>query len=127
MDNSMIDLRMIDLRMTDLHEREAVSNPHFAVRRLSNLVVTDKSKRREMSILITPALAQARQVVVPQIVGPLRPTILLPTAAINGLSLDDLEMILLHDLAPTAPAAPQPSSVSLSEARPPAAQHPPAN
>ena len=53
----------------------------------------------QLKIRVTPVLAQAERIVVPQIVGLLRPTILLPTAAINGLSLDDLEMILLHELA----------------------------
>ncbi len=54
---------------------------------------------QQWSLRIVPVLAQAERIVVPRIVGLLRPTILLPTAAINGLSPDELEMILLHELA----------------------------
>lgn len=46
-----------------------------------------------------PVLAHAEQVVVPNVVGLLKPTILLPSAALTGLSIDDLELILAHELA----------------------------
>jgi len=48
---------------------------------------------------MVPALAQAHGIVVPQVVGFLRPTILLPTSAIMGLTPEELEMILAHELA----------------------------
>lgn len=51
------------------------------------------------SMRVTPALASARDVVVPMVVGFVRPTVLLPLAAVNNLTLDELELILAHELA----------------------------
>lgn len=51
------------------------------------------------SLRVTPALALTEQVIVPQVVGLWRPTILLPAAALAGLRPDELEMILTHELA----------------------------
>jgi beta-lactamase regulating signal transducer with metallopeptidase domain/uncharacterized protein YjbI with pentapeptide repeats len=48
---------------------------------------------------IQPALTHAQDIVVPQVVGLLRPTILLPTSALSGLTPVELEMILAHELA----------------------------
>jgi beta-lactamase regulating signal transducer with metallopeptidase domain/uncharacterized protein YjbI with pentapeptide repeats len=44
-------------------------------------------------------LTHAQDIVVPQVVGFLRPTILLPTSALSGLTPAELEMILAHELA----------------------------
>jgi beta-lactamase regulating signal transducer with metallopeptidase domain/uncharacterized protein YjbI with pentapeptide repeats len=48
---------------------------------------------------IQPVLTHAQDIVVPQVVGFLRPTILLPTSALSGLTPAELEMILAHELA----------------------------
>jgi len=54
---------------------------------------------RAWSVRVQPVLRQAEHIVVPKVVGLVRPTILLPTAAINGLTASELEMILAHELA----------------------------
>ncbi len=54
---------------------------------------------RRWSLRVVPRLAQAERVVVPKVVGLLKPTILLPAAALAGLSTGELEMILTHELA----------------------------
>lgn len=48
---------------------------------------------------IVPVLAQAEQIAIPTLIGLLRPTILLPTSALAGLSVEELELILAHELA----------------------------
>ena len=48
---------------------------------------------------VTPTLRLAEDVVAPKVVGVLRSIILLPTSALSGLSPDQLEMILAHELA----------------------------
>lgn len=54
---------------------------------------------REWSLGVRCRLAESAEVVVPQVIGLVRPTILLPAAAITGLAPRDLEMILVHELA----------------------------
>ncbi len=54
---------------------------------------------RSWSMRVIPALAQVPGIVVPQVVGFLRPTILLPASALTGLKPEELEMILAHELA----------------------------
>ncbi|GAB5403175.1 MAG: hypothetical protein Aurels2KO_14060 [Aureliella sp.] len=54
---------------------------------------------RRYSLKLTPAIAHSEQVVVPKVVGLLKPTVLLPTSALTGLSTDEVEMILAHELA----------------------------
>ena len=51
------------------------------------------------SMTVVPALLQAERAIVPQVIGFVRPIILLPTSAITGLSADELELILTHELA----------------------------
>lgn len=46
-----------------------------------------------------PILAQSERVLVPTLVGLLKPTILLPASALAGLSPSELELILAHELA----------------------------
>lgn len=46
-----------------------------------------------------PVLKQVETLVVPKVVGLLRPTILLPASALSGLTTAELEMILAHELA----------------------------
>jgi len=54
---------------------------------------------RQWSVLIVPALARSEYICVPKVVGLLKPTILLPAAALTGLSTSEMEMILAHELA----------------------------
>jgi beta-lactamase regulating signal transducer with metallopeptidase domain/protocatechuate 3,4-dioxygenase beta subunit len=63
------------------------------------LVEALRSLAQQWSMKAVPALARAEQIVVPKVVGLARPTILLPASAIGGLSVDELEMILAHELA----------------------------
>ncbi len=51
------------------------------------------------SMRIVPRLARAEEIIVPKVVGLLRPTILLPMSAGTGLTTDELAMILAHELA----------------------------
>lgn len=53
----------------------------------------------QWSIKSAPILAHAERVVVPKVVGLLKPTILLPSTALTGLPIGDLELILAHELA----------------------------
>lgn len=57
------------------------------------------SLARGWSMRVVPALGRAERIVVPKVVGLARPMILLPTSAVSGLSPDELEMILAHELA----------------------------
>lgn len=51
------------------------------------------------SLKAAPALAHGEQVIVPKVVGLLKPTILLPTSALTGMQPEALELILAHELA----------------------------
>ena len=53
----------------------------------------------QWGLRIRPLLKQTERVVVPKVVGLLRPTILLPLTAATGLTAEELEMILAHELA----------------------------
>ena len=46
-----------------------------------------------------PALRLAEKIVMPKVVGLIRPSILLPASAITGLTMSELELILAHELA----------------------------
>lgn len=54
---------------------------------------------RQWSLAVVPVLAETTEVVVPKVVGFLRPTILVPAAALTGMSTDELEMVLIHELS----------------------------
>ncbi len=54
---------------------------------------------RRWRLQVVPRLAVAEQVAIPGVIGLLRPTILLPAAALTGLSRQELELILAHELA----------------------------
>jgi beta-lactamase regulating signal transducer with metallopeptidase domain len=45
----------------------------------------------------TPMICWSERIVVPAVVGVLRPAVLLPTAIANGLTIEQLEHILLHE------------------------------
>ncbi|HBL44464.1 carboxypeptidase regulatory-like domain-containing protein [Gimesia sp.] len=54
---------------------------------------------RKWSLKAVPVLARSEQIIVPRVTGILRPMILLPASAISGLTTDELELILAHELA----------------------------
>ncbi len=68
---------------------------------LSNGPLVDllRSLAEQWSMRVVPTLARAEQIITPKVVGLLRPTILLPTSAVTGLSTEELELILAHELA----------------------------
>lgn len=55
--------------------------------------------RRRWPLHHAPAVARSEQVVVPALVGLLQPTILLPVSAAAGLTPQELELVLAHELA----------------------------
>ncbi|MDA1229628.1 MAG: M56 family metallopeptidase [Planctomycetota bacterium] len=65
----------------------------------ASILAMVKGLTQKWSMKVEPVLALAEQVVVPQVVGLLRPTILLPASALSGLSVDELELILTHEVA----------------------------
>ncbi|MCO6047736.1 carboxypeptidase regulatory-like domain-containing protein [Aeoliella sp. ICT_H6.2] len=54
---------------------------------------------REFALPLRCTLASSSEVLVPTVVGFVKPTILLPASALTGLSASELEMILVHELA----------------------------
>ena len=54
---------------------------------------------KRIGLWVTPAVAFCRKVVGPTVVGILRPTILLPISFTSGLTPEQVEMILAHELA----------------------------
>jgi len=63
------------------------------------LVEMVRAIARKWSMRVVPTLAWAEKIVVPKVVGLVRPTILLPVSAIAGLSANELDLILAHELA----------------------------
>lgn len=54
---------------------------------------------RKLGLSTAPQLFESALIQVPMVVGYLKPVVLLPAAALNGLSTSQLEAILLHELA----------------------------
>jgi Zn-dependent protease with chaperone function len=54
---------------------------------------------RRMGLRVVPLLAFCQRISVPVVIGVLRPMILLPTSLASGLTLTQLEAVLLHELA----------------------------
>lgn len=52
-----------------------------------------------MRFSYTPAIAFCDSILVPSVVGILRPTLLLPLAALSGLTPRELELLVMHELA----------------------------
>ena len=63
------------------------------------LLTTIQALARRWSMRFVPVLAETERVVAPRVVGLMRPVILLPASAVSGLSFDELELILGHELA----------------------------
>src|SRR5690606_22951767 len=53
---------------------------------------------QQLSVRSRPVVAFSEHVLVPRIVGLLRPVILLPTSAMTGLAPEQVEMVLAHEL-----------------------------
>ena len=56
-------------------------------------------KARLIGLHFTPAVAYCRGVMVPTVIGVLRPTIVLPVSFASGLTAEQVEAILTHELA----------------------------
>ena len=54
---------------------------------------------KRLSLTLTPAIAYCERVAVPTVVGILRPMILLPASLATGLTADQVELLLAHELA----------------------------
>ncbi len=54
---------------------------------------------KKLSLRITPIVAYGEHTAVPIVVGLLRPMILIPAAMVNGLTIEQLESVLTHELA----------------------------
>ncbi|MCA9063786.1 MAG: carboxypeptidase regulatory-like domain-containing protein [Planctomycetaceae bacterium] len=63
------------------------------------LVIAVKNQARRWSMRLVPAISHAETIVVPRVTGILRPVILLPTAIVAQMNPDDLQLILMHELA----------------------------
>lgn len=63
------------------------------------LVESLRSLAKQWSMKMVPVLAEAEHIVVPTVVGLIRPLILLPASVVSGLTPDELELILAHELA----------------------------
>jgi beta-lactamase regulating signal transducer with metallopeptidase domain len=73
--------------------RRGLSPPSPPLRRLGDDLVGRMGIRRSVDI------AQSALVGVPTVLGCLRPIVLLPASAVSGLSMQQLELILAHELA----------------------------
>ncbi len=54
---------------------------------------------RVLGLHVTPAIAYCGRAAVPTVVGVLRPTILLPLAIVSGMTIQQVEVLLAHELA----------------------------
>lgn len=63
------------------------------------LVNSLKSLAEQWAMKSIPILAATERIIVPQVVGLVRPTILLPASALTGLTHDQLVLILTHEMA----------------------------
>jgi|GEM_PF-3081052 len=54
---------------------------------------------RSIGLSITPAITCCKRIMVPTVVGVLRPTILIPFSFTSGLNFEQVEMLLAHELA----------------------------
>ena len=68
---------------------------------LTDMTVVEMIRRRtrEFGLRHVPTIAYCHRVAVPALIGIWRPTILLPTALATGLTPEQLELVVLHELA----------------------------
>ncbi len=57
------------------------------------------AQARRLGLKVVPALRTCERVAVPVVVGLLKPVVLIPAAMLTGLSQDQLETVLVHELA----------------------------
>lgn len=74
------------------------------LQRLSQPVADQLARRvenlaEEIGLRVKPSVTTCERLVVPFVVGVLKPTILLPPAALSGMTNSELEAILVHELA----------------------------
>lgn len=77
------------------HSLRAASQPISDTDLLGRMAIQAK----RLSLRIMPVIAYCEHVTVPIVIGLLRPIILVPTAMINGLTPEQLESVLTHELA----------------------------
>ena len=65
----------------------------------ASILTAFSRQARLLGLRCTPAIAMCRDVCVPTVVGVLRPMILLPLTLATGLSAEQVEMLLAHELA----------------------------
>ena len=63
------------------------------------LVELVQAMAAKWSMSVVPVLVRVDEIVIPKVVGLVWPKILLPASALTGLSVDELQMILIHELA----------------------------
>ncbi|MEJ7593427.1 MAG: M56 family metallopeptidase [Planctomycetaceae bacterium] len=57
------------------------------------------TQAKKLSLRVVPVIAYCEHVAVPIVIGLLRPMILVPAAMVNGLTTEQLESVLTHELA----------------------------
>jgi len=65
----------------------------------AGLLATTAARAKAMGLRVTPVVTYCRRVVVPTVVGILRPMILLPASLATALTTEQVEAILTHELA----------------------------
>ncbi|MDP6545300.1 MAG: M56 family metallopeptidase, partial [Phycisphaerae bacterium] len=65
----------------------------------AGILATTAARAKAMGLHVAPAVAYCRRVTVPTVVGVLRPMILLPASLVTGLTTEQIEAILTHELA----------------------------
>ncbi len=63
------------------------------------LITVIARRARALGLGFSPAVAYCQQIAIPTVIGVLRPTILLPLSVASGLNQEQLEAILVHELA----------------------------
>jgi len=65
----------------------------------ANLASRMATQAKKLSLRVVPVIAYCEHVAVPIVIGLLRPMILVPAATVNGLTTEQLESVLTHELA----------------------------
>jgi WD40 repeat protein/beta-lactamase regulating signal transducer with metallopeptidase domain len=65
----------------------------------ASLVTMIRYQAERMGLALAPTIAYCDRVAMPVVVGVLRPMILLPAALVSGLTPDQLQAVVLHELA----------------------------
>ena len=79
------------------HVRQLKSLNHLPVSTAVKELFEQLKRRLNMNRIVK--LVQSKQVLVPSVIGHFKPIILLPIGLVNGLSNDQVEAILLHELS----------------------------